>query len=350
MAARQLHTATPRVSCERAGGCGGNAGVRGTGRRPERARPGLSFRIPSGRYARPACSRPRCIAEAGDLPASANYRYDKRGVGTWVVQHDHTVCVYWAYTVRPLGDGCTARVWKPPLESRARAERNNWLSRGVWGGGRRESDMDLSSAAASVSPSQPPSAAPTQAPSAAASLDPQHGHRFLRSSCHFVNLTNGLEALPALHALQLPYSFVRVQSTACEQHNFEQIILALDSTLLMHLALGACALTSFGGEEEAPSCTRAHPMHRHTAQLTSSALVALHAPVPITTHHQLACDSRLPPPRQQALQPSCTPRRSEGRLRSYPHVRGPCHGLETFLQTPHYRPAPSLAKSHASAN
>jgi hypothetical protein len=70
-------------------------------------------------------------------------------------------------------------------------------------------------------------------------LDPQHGRAFLRSSMHFVNLTNGVEALPALQRMRLPYSFVRLQSTACEQQNFEQIVLALDSTLLMHLALGA---------------------------------------------------------------------------------------------------------------
>jgi hypothetical protein len=33
-------------------------------------------------------------------------------------------------------------------------------------------------------------------------------------------------------------SFVRIQSTACEQQRFEQLMLELDADLLMHLALG----------------------------------------------------------------------------------------------------------------
>ncbi|GAB4816209.1 hypothetical protein N2152v2_003255 [Parachlorella kessleri] len=59
---------------------------------------------------------------------------------------------------------------------------------------------------------------------------------------HFVNLTNGLEVLPQLQRLGLPVSFVRIQSTACEQQLFEKLLAELDSDLLLYLALGHCCL------------------------------------------------------------------------------------------------------------
>jgi len=66
----------------------------------------------------------------------------------------------------------------------------------------------------------------------------------LHSSRHFINLTNGVEALPTLTALQLTYSFVRLPSTDCEQQNWEQLLLSLDANLLTMLALGhRCAGT-----------------------------------------------------------------------------------------------------------
>ncbi|GIL68503.1 hypothetical protein Vafri_21771 [Volvox africanus] len=61
---------------------------------------------------------------------------------------------------------------------------------------------------------------------------------YLRDCRHFVNLTNGIEALPMLHELNLPYSFVRIQSTACEQQNLEALVAELDANLLLSLALG----------------------------------------------------------------------------------------------------------------
>ncbi|KAG2484115.1 hypothetical protein HYH03_017066 [Edaphochlamys debaryana] len=64
----------------------------------------------------------------------------------------------------------------------------------------------------------------------------------LRTARHFVNLTNGIEALPVLHQLGLPYSFVRIQSTACEQQNLEALVSELDANLLVSLALGHCCL------------------------------------------------------------------------------------------------------------
>ena len=59
------------------------------------------------------------------------------------------------------------------------------------------------------------------------------------SACHhFINLTNGVEAAPRLQALGLPHSFVRLQSTHCEQQQFEALTLGLDAGLLARLALG----------------------------------------------------------------------------------------------------------------
>lgn len=60
----------------------------------------------------------------------------------------------------------------------------------------------------------------------------------LAACCHFVNLTNGIEALPRLQALGLPYQFLRLPSTRCEQQQFEALINDLDGDLLMRLALG----------------------------------------------------------------------------------------------------------------
>ena len=59
---------------------------------------------------------------------------------------------------------------------------------------------------------------------------------------HFINLTNGLEALPALEAAGVApehVSFVRVQSSHCEANNHYGVLENLDHNLLMHLALGA---------------------------------------------------------------------------------------------------------------
>jgi len=64
----------------------------------------------------------------------------------------------------------------------------------------------------------------------------------LGSCVHFLNLTNGLEALPVLHDLGLPHSFCRIQSTACEQQKFEQMINEVDAGVLMQLAAGRCVL------------------------------------------------------------------------------------------------------------
>jgi hypothetical protein len=60
---------------------------------------------------------------------------------------------------------------------------------------------------------------------------------------HFVNLTNGIEALPHLR----DYSFIRIQSTTLERKNYYKLFVDLDHNLLMWLALGyECFVYDFG--------------------------------------------------------------------------------------------------------
>lgn len=67
---------------------------------------------------------------------------------------------------------------------------------------------------------------------------------------HFVNLTNGIEAIPSIDG---GYSFIRLQSTACEQKRWDFILQDLDYDFLMHLALGyACVVHDFGAHKKVP--------------------------------------------------------------------------------------------------
>merc|ERR1712216_610394 len=77
-----------------------------------------------------------------------------------------------------------------------------------------------------------------------------------RGSVHFVNLSNGVEALPLLQGL--PFSFVRIQSSHCEANNFNGILGGLDSTLLMYLALGHdCYIYDLGSRNKKRKAPRA---------------------------------------------------------------------------------------------
>lgn len=70
---------------------------------------------------------------------------------------------------------------------------------------------------------------------------------------NYVNLTNGIEALPKLQN----YRFIRIQSTACEQHNWDCLIANLDSDFMMNLVLGnECQVYDFGsrGGEISRAC------------------------------------------------------------------------------------------------
>ena len=69
---------------------------------------------------------------------------------------------------------------------------------------------------------------------------------------HFINLTNGLEAVPSLLELGVvsgleELMFIRIQSTHCENTNHYGILESLDTTFLMHCALGnACIIYDYG--------------------------------------------------------------------------------------------------------
>ena len=67
---------------------------------------------------------------------------------------------------------------------------------------------------------------------------------------HFINLTNGVEAIPRLLACGVKESeinYVRIQSTHCESRNYNGILENLDSTFLMNLARGnICLLYDYG--------------------------------------------------------------------------------------------------------
>ena len=64
---------------------------------------------------------------------------------------------------------------------------------------------------------------------------------------HFVNLTNGVEAVPVLQKNSVPFGFIRVQSSQCESQAMEKVMLELDSSFLIALALGwPCVVWDFG--------------------------------------------------------------------------------------------------------
>lgn len=67
---------------------------------------------------------------------------------------------------------------------------------------------------------------------------------------HFINLTNGIEAIPQLLSSGVnenELNYIRIQSTHCESRNYNAILEGLDTTLLMNLARGnVCLLYDFG--------------------------------------------------------------------------------------------------------
>ena len=52
----------------------------------------------------------------------------------------------------------------------------------------------------------------------------------------FLNLTNGIEKFEEFYDLDL--SFIRIQSTICEQKDWNRVIMDLDNNFLLHVALG----------------------------------------------------------------------------------------------------------------
>lgn len=68
---------------------------------------------------------------------------------------------------------------------------------------------------------------------------------------YFVNLTNGIEAIPRLAAEEKPFAFIRIQSTVCEQKDWARLIMDLDNNFLMSVALGyTCYVYDFGAQKK----------------------------------------------------------------------------------------------------
>jgi len=68
---------------------------------------------------------------------------------------------------------------------------------------------------------------------------------------NFINLTNGIQAIED-HRLT-EYRFIRLQSTACEQKRWEEIILTISDDFLMCAALGYdCIVYDYGSNKNIP--------------------------------------------------------------------------------------------------
>lgn len=64
---------------------------------------------------------------------------------------------------------------------------------------------------------------------------------------HFVNLTNGILAIPELDQAGIPYEFIRIQSTTLENKNWIKLFTDLDHNFLINLALGnMCIVYDYG--------------------------------------------------------------------------------------------------------
>lgn len=65
----------------------------------------------------------------------------------------------------------------------------------------------------------------------------------------YLNLTNGLEALPLVDG----YKIIRIQSTACEQKRWGYILADLDNGLLFDLAIGKnCYIIDYAQRKKIP--------------------------------------------------------------------------------------------------
>jgi hypothetical protein len=70
---------------------------------------------------------------------------------------------------------------------------------------------------------------------------------------YYLNLTNGIEFLDRQPNNDYQYSFIRIQSTACEQKRWDFILQDLDYDFLMHLALGThCVVVDYSAHKKVP--------------------------------------------------------------------------------------------------
>lgn len=78
-----------------------------------------------------------------------------------------------------------------------------------------------------------------------------HTDVFKSMKVYYINLTNGIEAIPIIPTDQ--YRFIRIQSTLCEQKNWNRIIQDLDYDFLMNVALGnEVVIYDFGAGKPIP--------------------------------------------------------------------------------------------------
>ena len=67
---------------------------------------------------------------------------------------------------------------------------------------------------------------------------------------NYINLTNGIESLSTL---PIGYRFIRIQSTTCEQKNWDRLIQDLDYDFLLNVALGnECVIYDYGARKLVP--------------------------------------------------------------------------------------------------
>jgi hypothetical protein len=75
---------------------------------------------------------------------------------------------------------------------------------------------------------------------------------------HYLNLTNGIEFANELNQKNIPFSFLRMQSSHCESHSWDLFLQNIDHDLLMHLALGyTCYIYDCGSRGTNSTITRA---------------------------------------------------------------------------------------------
>lgn len=69
---------------------------------------------------------------------------------------------------------------------------------------------------------------------------------------HYINLTNGLHCPHGsyLNRTLTPYSYVRIQSTACEQKRWDDVVFGAGPDLFMMLARGASIIVHDKSEKE----------------------------------------------------------------------------------------------------
>jgi len=68
---------------------------------------------------------------------------------------------------------------------------------------------------------------------------------------HFINLTNGIQAIEDYELTDV--RFIRIQSTACEQKRWEDILMHLSDDFMISAALGhRCVVYDYGANKSVP--------------------------------------------------------------------------------------------------